>query len=220
MHWVQRHILKQLAFADSMRYRDLKPESIDGNLFQYHAKNLQDQGLISRNTDGYQLTATGKAYVANLSQAKLMNARKLPRAVVMIIAKNNNDEYLLFRWARQPYRGQVSLPFGRRLYGQTSTESAADQLVFKTGHKAKLQFIGLADSIYQKDNVILDHLSITVFEAKNLVKENDPDGLTGEYFWGNPKDFSASETTPGFAQIVDWYNDKDRPPLLEITETY
>jgi ribosomal protein S19E (S16A) len=64
MHWIQRHILKELALADSKRYTELKPDGIEGNLFQYHSRDLEKQGLIDRSEQGYALTPKGKSYVA------------------------------------------------------------------------------------------------------------------------------------------------------------
>lgn len=216
MHWIERHILKALAFSDTKRYKELKPDSVDGNLFQYHAKQLEKQGLIERNSTGYKLTSTGKVFVADLSQTKLMNARKTPRAVTMIIAVNKQDQYLLFKWKRQPYRGLISFVFGRQLYGQPVIESAKEQLFFKTGYSAKLNYIGSADIINRNQDDIIDHLSFSIFEANELKKVTEPDGLTGEYFWGNPKDFDPAQSVFGFDKIVQWYEDTNRSSLLNI----
>jgi ribosomal protein S19E (S16A) len=86
MHWIQRHILKELAFADNK-----------GNLFQYHARDLEKQGLIIRSGDGYALTPAGSHFVADLSQTKTMNRKTPPRVVVMISAVNGRGEQLFFK---------------------------------------------------------------------------------------------------------------------------
>lgn len=216
MHWIERHILKVLAFSDSKRYKELKPDSVDGNLFQYHAKQLEKRGLIERNFTGYKLTSVGKLFVADLSQTRSMNTRKLPRVVVMIIAKNEAGKYLLFRWKRQPYRGLVSFVFGRQLYGQPTIESAKEQLFFKTGYSAKLNYLGSADIINQPKDNIIDHMSVSIFEATILKKVTEPDGLTGEYFWGHPRQYKPTQVVIGFSEIYDWINDSHRTSLLDI----
>jgi ADP-ribose pyrophosphatase YjhB (NUDIX family) len=215
MHWIERHILKVLAFNDTKRYSELKPDSVDGNLFQYHAKQLEKLGLIERNPSGYRLTSAGKVFVADLSQTKLMNARKTPRSVVMIVAKKNH-KYLLFKWKRQPYRGQISLPFGRQLYGRSSLDCAEEQLLLKTGYSAELRFIGMVDSINQQDDKIVDHILINVFEAKKLNSIHNPDGLTGESIWEDPAKLSKQEVVYGLDKIIQWYEDKNRSSLLNI----
>jgi len=216
MHWIERHILKVLAFSDTQRYKELKPDSVDGNLFQYHAKQLEKLGLIERKSTGYRLTSAGKIFVADLSQTKLMNARKTPRVVTMIIAVNKQGQHLLFKWKRQPYRGLISFVFGRQIYGQPAIESAKEQLFFKTGYSAKLNYLGYADIVNKQQDDIIDHLSVSIFEAKDLKEESSPDGLTGEYFWGSPKDYRPSITIYGFHEIIQWYEDTARSSILHI----
>lgn len=216
MHWIERHILKALAFSDIKRYKELKPDSVDGNLFQYHAKQLEKRGLIERNSTGYRLTSAGKVFVADLSQTKLMNARKTPRAITMIISRNKKGQYLLFKWKRQPYRGLISFVFGRQLYGQPVLESAKEQLFFKTGYHAKLNYLGSADILNQQQDDITDHLSVSIFEATSLKKEAEPDGLTGEYFWGHPEDYKPNQVVVGFDKIIQWYENTERSSLLYI----
>lgn len=216
MHWIERHILKQLTYGDSLRYKDLIPDGVDGNLFQYHARVLEKRGLIDRNSDGYTLTAGGKVFVADLSQTKQMNPRKLPRPMVMIISRNDEGQYLLFRWSRQPYRGLVSFPFGRQLYGASLQDSAADQLAYKAGYQASLEFIGQVNSVVRDGGRVTEHLAISVFEAKDLHEVSSPDGLTGKMFWGGVAEVSPQECVVGFAQIITWYQDDKRVPLLEL----
>jgi ADP-ribose pyrophosphatase YjhB (NUDIX family) len=211
MHWIQRHILKQLAVADSRRYTELKPDSVEGNLFQYHARDLEKQGLISRDGEGYALTAKGKAFVANLSLTRDMNRRKQPRVVTMIAAQNDQDEWLLFKWKRQPYRGKVSLPSGRLGFGEDLVQSASEQLRNKTGYEADLAYIGSA--VMKNDG---DHIVAQVFVATNLTGTHGSDGLTGESFWARLTDIAPEDKLRGLDQIIDWVNDTKRLPLLEL----
>ena len=216
MHWIERHILKVLAFNDTKRYSELKPDSVDGNLFQYHARQLEKLGLIERNSTGYRLTSAGKIFVADLSQSKLMNARKTPRTISMIIAKNNEGQYLLFKWKRQPYRGLVSFVFGRQLYGQPAIESAKEQLLFKTGYHAEFCYVGSADIINAQQGDIVDHLSANILEANNMKKVTEPDGLTGDYFWGQPEEHTPDRSVIGFIEIYNWINEKNKKSFLDI----
>ena len=211
MHWIQRHILKSLAFTDSQRYTELKPDGVEGNLFQYHARELEKANLIVRHDSGYKLTPAGIDFVADLSQSRAMNRQLPPRVVVMIIAQNKMGEYLLFRWRRHPYRGQISFPFGRQLRGQTSAWVAADQLKWKTGYKAHLTYIGLV-SLKTKT----DHLLIQVYEASELQGKHGSDGLTGVSFWQDWAGVDAAKLYPGMVDILNWFESSHRPSLLEL----
>ena len=211
MHWIQRHILKQLAVADTRRYTELKPDEVEGNLFQYHSKDLQKQGLIDRSEGGYTLTAKGKAFVANLSLTRNMSRRIQPRIITMIMAKNDQGQWLFFKWRRQPYRGKISLPSGRLGFGENLYEAAADQLRFKTGYEAEFAYLG---TIVLKNET--DHIIAQAFMATSLTGIHGSDGLTGTSFWARLDDIAPEETLTGLAEIIDWVNDPERNPLLEI----
>lgn len=212
MHWIQRHILKQLAFADKRRYTELKPDGVEGNLFQYHARDLEKKGLIARDGDGYALTATGSAFVADLNTIKPAQHKKAPRPVVMIIARNEVGEYLLFRWKRHPYRGKVSLPFGRQFAGRSSEDTAHEQLRDKTGYAADLSYQGLI-SIRSET----DHLLAQVFEATNISGEHGSDELTGVSYWGDPETVPEEQRLAGLDQVLEWLEQgSERPGLAEI----
>jgi 8-oxo-dGTP pyrophosphatase MutT (NUDIX family) len=215
MHWIERHILKELAFSTQQRYSDLKPDSVDGNLFQYHARALEKRGLIDRSDDGYRLTPSGQIFVADLSQTKLMNPRKLARAVAMIVCRNDDGQYLLFKWQRQPYRGLASLPFGRQLAGMSAAATAADQLLNKTGYQADLAFYGLADIIIGQDKLI-DHLLVEVFIGSDLKQVAQPDGLTGQYFWDQADQIKSGEAIHGFHQLIAWTEQPESSRHLEV----
>lgn len=211
MHWIQRHILKELAFSDSKRYSELKPDGVEGNLFQYHGRDLEKQGLIVRNGEGYALTPAGSRFVADLSQTKAMNRKAAPRVVVMVVARLD-DEYLLFRWRRHPYRGQVSLPFGRQFVGQSSAEVAALQLRFKSGYEAVFSYLGLVSLRSETD-----HLLIQVFSATDLTGNHGSDGLTGFSFWAKWADLPhPGEPMIGMNDIIAWIEDPKRPAQLEL----
>ncbi len=212
MHWIQRHILKELAFSDTKRYSELKPDGVEGNLFQYHGRDLEKQGLIVRNGEGYALTPKGSRFVADLSQTKAMNRKTPPRVVVMVTAKRD-DEYLLFRWRRHPYRNQISLPFGRQFAGQSALEVAAGQLRDKTGYQADLSYLGLVSLSSETD-----HLLIQVYGATNLRGDHGSDGLTGYSFWAKWSDLPhPGEPMQGMSEIMAWIEDENRPGQIEIT---
>lgn len=211
MHWIARHILKRLAFSDSLRYNELKPDSVEGNLFQYYARSLEKQGLIERDEAGYRLTAHGKIFVADLSQTKIMHPRKLPRPVVMLVCKNDQGEHLFFRWKRQPYRGLVSLPFGRHIAGQPLLAMSEEQLYLKAGLTGDLAYLGHADIISQSD-----HLAVSIVEVTQPKQVSQPDGLTGEAFWSRVDQLDHADLLPGLLDVIAWTEDPYRSPLLEI----
>lgn len=146
-----------------------------------------------------------------------MNRRRLAQSIIMIACRDRAQQYLLFNWRRHPYRGLVSLPFGRQLAGNSSASTAKEQLLLKTGYIADLQFAGLAD-IISGSPTSTSHRSCQIFIGTNLTQITQPDGLTGTYFWGNPADIDPIVATAGFHKIIQWLEISKREHLLEIIE--
>ena len=221
MHWIARNILKQLAFADEIRYAELKPDNVEGNLFQYYSRGLEKDGLIRRGSEGYSLTNAGRLFVADLSQSKLMTRCHQPRVMVAVVARNEAGQWLFFRWRRHPYRDLVSLPMGRQTAGRPASQVAAEQLLHKAGYSGDLRFLGIAQVVMdeQTNRGIVgesDHFIVQVFEATKLVGEYGSDGLTGLSFWGDPANLLPEQFVGGFREIIDWIDDPMRTALIEI----
>lgn len=58
-HHIQRSILGALMTREFARFRDLKPENVDTNLFSYHLKLLQRDKYVRKTDSGYTLAEKG-----------------------------------------------------------------------------------------------------------------------------------------------------------------
>ncbi len=218
MHWIARHILKRLAFADHLTYSELKPDQVEGNLFQYYARSLEKEGLITRGVDGYALTSAGKAVVADLSQTQLMRRHEQPQPMVAAFVRRGT-QILLFEWKRHPYRGMVSLSMGRHGIEMDLVTAAADQLFWKAGLAGTAEYIGQIELISHDGDNREAHTLINVVEFSDVAEVAATDGLTGQYFWSEMDRTKTDTLVPGFSEILDWCNDDARPAYLLIKTT-
>jgi ADP-ribose pyrophosphatase YjhB (NUDIX family) len=202
MHWIQRHILKQLTTSESCRYIDLKPENVDGNLFMYHLNQLMNDGYVIKKEKLYSLTKEGKRYVGGLSVSTGKETR-LPRVFAMLFCKTENDGILLYRWSRQPYFNHVSLPFSRILYGQSVKYAAEETLKYKTNLKGTLDFAGEVSVIVEDKESVSTHYLAHIFILSDIKGDISADGLTGKPLWGRIDDFETSETVYGTKEIIN-----------------
>ncbi len=217
MHWIQKHILQQLATHPSRRYIELKPNNIDGNLFMYHMQQLQKAKYIDKQTKAYTLSENGKRFVSRMS---LRQGAPLvqPKIVVMFVCQNANSEYLLFRWRRQPYYGLVSFPFSKLHFGRTLADTLQEALFYKIQLSGQFDHAG---DIYlrvldAKDNVA-EHTLVHVYRVMGVHGTLGAyDGLTGEPFWGMFKNIPASQQVPGFADIYQLVNSGAKGFMKEL----
>ena len=60
-HHIQKSIVYDLAFAESLRFSDLKPDDMENKAFTYHLKKVMKSGLVEKLEDGhYSLTMKGR----------------------------------------------------------------------------------------------------------------------------------------------------------------
>lgn len=216
MHWIQRHILRQLSSSDGSRYSELRPKDVEGNLFMYHLNQMMKGGLVDKQAAKYALTEKGKAIVAQMSMRK--GAPIAVPNILVIVVYRQDDQQVLYRWTRQPYRGSISFPFGRLHTGWTVLGMAASQLHFKTGLSATdFKLLGNVSVQIMKGEDLKQHYLAHIVEAMGPGGEMEQDDLTGEAFWGDIDRVRDTEIMPGFREI--WELTKSTKPLFfkEIT---
>lgn len=220
MHWIQKHILQQLSVHVSRRYVELKPESVDGNLFMYHMQRLQNSGYVSKNDRTYMLSENGKIFASRMSLRK-GSPLVQPKIVVMLICQNSNGDYLLFRWRRQPYYGMVSFPFSKLHFGRSLQDTLQEALFYKTQLGGEFNYLG---DVYIRtlddDGTVAEHILAHLYKVTDVSGTlGIYDGLTGEPFWGKVKDSPHNERVAGFADIFQLVASGEQGFIKEITVT-
>ncbi|MDO8507755.1 MAG: hypothetical protein Q7S53_04295 [bacterium] len=215
MHWIQKHILRQLATSDTLRYTDLRPDNVEGNLFMYHLNQLIADGFITKNDKNYHLSLSGKKYVSSMS-LESGSVRLQPKIVVMFIAKNKDGKYLLFKWKRQPYQNLISFPFGKIHYGKPVLDLAHKELMWKSGLTGDLKYLGDVYVQTNENDEVVDHYLAHIFQVANIKGEIQSNGLQGKPFWGKIEDFQKDDLAPGFEDLVNIIENQNPPYLKEI----
>ena len=123
-HQIQMHIIGVLAHQKYARFRDMRPDKCDTNLYSYHLKVLQREGYITKAEKGYSLGKKGLIYVDRVS-AESMNIRTQPKIVIMFVVQDGDGNVLLYRRVRQPFIEQWTLPCGGISIDDETIESAA-----------------------------------------------------------------------------------------------
>lgn len=123
-HHIQRSIMSVLMGREFARFRDLKPDKVDTNLFSYHLKLLQKDGYIAKTDKGYTLAEKGLQYVdrVNTDQMKL---RSQPKIITMLLIQDGYGKVLLQKRLKQPYINTWTLPYGKMHIEDESVLAAA-----------------------------------------------------------------------------------------------
>lgn len=201
MHWIQKEILRRLILHPTRRFSELKPDGVEGNLFMYHLRALIREGYVAKVSGGYALSAAGKRYADRLSLDTL-KPRIQPKIVSMIVCRNADGEYLLYRRVRQPFSGMVSFPHGKIHLGETVAEAATRELTEKGGLRATLRHRGdVYLTVYQDDELVTQTLC-HVFTGTRPVGHLRSDEAIGKCFWAPLKRRPQPDYAPGLLDVA------------------
>lgn len=184
MHRLQQHILSQLINNPSLRYAQLKPATVEGNLFMYHLRALMKRGLIIKRADGqYELSPEGKLYADTLS-LKTLTPRAQARIITLIACQNEAGEWLLFQRKRHPMLGWTGFPYGKVHVGESVAESARRELKEKTGLEAQLTHVGDGYITFIEGSDPVSQIFFHLFRGARPHGSLRHDPPSGAVFWG------------------------------------
>ena len=196
LHHIRRTILDTLATTNSLRYSEIKPKDLDGNVFDYHLKGLIVDGLVQKSNEGdYSLTATGRNYIVHRYEDPTVTAHS-----IFLIVLRRGSEYLLRRRKVQPLVGYSGFIHGEPQAGVGVIQTAQERLREKTGPKVDLSVVGSAlITQHQADELQSFSNAIIIYGQtdEESVIEGDE---TGSNFWATLDE--AEKLLPSCVDIV------------------
>lgn len=182
---IQNHIISKLKNANSLRYRDLKPEVTANDLFNYHLKALVSKALVSKTENGYTLSETGRAYVADVYHTSDPQLNRLFKVNVITIVSRLHEgviEILSQRRNSQPSFGMVDVMGGTIVKGEDMLDGARRKLKAETGLIANFRLIGIERRRLYKSDELFSDVLFPICYADN--SEGEPISTEyGENFW-------------------------------------
>lgn len=201
-HHIQRHILGVLYHQKIARFRDLRPQNVDTNLYSYHLRSLIKQGMLRKVEGGYTLGDRGLAYIDRVS-SKSMLIRTQPKIVTMIVAQNSNGDVLLQRRTKQPHLDTWTLPYGKLHIEDYSILGAARREADEKLGLIEPSLIHAGDCYIRvytgkgEDRQILSSTLVHVFYL-----ETDDIVVSEKLQWARPHKLAEFDLAPAVEQIV------------------
>lgn len=203
-HHIQKNILYRLAFADSLRFSELKPDDIESKLFTYHLKKVIISGLVEKTPDGtYRLSPEGRRVGKG---ALLKDSRMINRAysiIIMAVRRESDGAWLLSKRTTQPLLGLSGFMQTQPLPGTDSLPLASDSLHQKTGLAGDFEWISSGFFTIYKDELLESYIHFTLLlceKATGELSQNDP---LGEYYFDESPNFSDPSMLPTASVLAD-----------------
>ena len=198
-HHIQKHIMNTLLYQKYARFRDLRPPKVDTNLYSYHLKVLQKDGMVEKTSAGYTLSQNGLRYVDRISVKKL-NIRSQPKNISMLVIQNSDGDVLLLRRDKQPYIDEWTLPYGKTHIDDTSILAGAQrEWREKLGSEPADNMVHAGDCYIRvtRDGTIVSSTLAHVFYA-----EDDNVQLNDNLQWVRPHKLAQYDLAPAVEQIM------------------
>lgn len=201
MHYIRRHILREVSLRKWARFRDMKPPRVDSNLYSYHLKQLIKEGYVERITGkGYRLSPYGLSYVNQISM-ETFSIRRQPKIITALVVKKDG-KYLLWNKFKQPFIDKWSLPNGKVHFDDESIDAAArrDSSYFTNSEPQDLRHVGIVAYRVFIAGELITYTEAHVFTATF----SDEVVFLDRMHWVAIETVSDSEIAPAVKQII-WH---------------
>lgn len=201
LHHIRKHILRQLVRRKWARFRDLRPDRVDSNLYNYHLKQLVKDGFIEHNLDnGYRLSPMGLRYADHVS-LETFEPRWQPKVITVFVAMNTRGEYLLWKKYKQPFINKLSLPSGKMHYEDESLPDAMRrELSYFLDHPlTSVHYKGVMEYRAFIEGTLVTHTLAHVFSGDIAGQQVD----TSRLFWTDIKSLKSTEMSPGTRETIE-----------------
>jgi len=200
LHHIRKHILRTLTYAKWARFRDMRPERTDSNLYSYHLKQLIKDGYVEHDeVKGYRLSPLGLRFADHVS-LETFEQRWQPKILTMAVITNDRDEILMWPKYKQPFIGKWSLPSGKVHYEDSSLEAAVMREIsyFSSKPAEEVVHVGVVAYRASINDELVSHTIAHLFAAKV-----DPEALTGKRMkWIAVDLLGETEMSPGTKEII------------------
>lgn len=209
-HHLQRDLVYHLAFADSLRFSELKPADVESKLFTYHLKKVLNAGYIQKNEDGsYSLTPEGRRVGVSAFKQQHMGTERAYSILLLAVRRKSDGMWLLNYRNTHPLRGKTGFVHTTPVATNLARIRASDHLLEATSLTASFKVVG--------------HGYLRMFEGKELesfthftlLYSDDAEGTLNEgseyasYHWESSPDFKSPEMLPSMQYLVDMIQDPE-----------
>jgi len=207
-HHIQKHIIDVLMYVETARFRDLRPDQTDTNLFTYHLNALVKSGMVVKVAGGYSLSGIGLSYVDRVSTEK-KTIRSQPKIITMLLIQNSEGDVLLQKRSKQPYINAWTLPYGKLHIDDPSVLVAAKrEAEEKLGlHDQDMRHAG---DCYIRVKANGDNSEILSTTLAHVFRFNRDDiEVSDDIVWARPHKLRDYKLAPAVEEIVarGFFND-------------
>jgi len=223
IHPIQASSLRVLLFKLKARFSELNIDKVPNDQFNFHVKQLLEQGLIEKNESGvYQLTPMGKEFANRFDTDtnKVERQAKCSVCICCIKYENNQRYYLMNKRLKQPFYGFHGFITGKVRWGESVFDAAGRELLEETGlttDNMKLMHIKHKIDVSENREVLEDKYFYS-FLATDLKGDLLEEFEGGRNFWATKEElYNLPDLFDG---IEDGVEGVDRKEFIFLENEY
>lgn len=198
----ERELIFKL-FIDKTRLKFNEIEKaikIRSNMVSYHLEKMQEEGLIEKNEDSYQLTKEAEKYIPIVPHITGEKLSPLPVVLVALINKEDN-KILLIKRNNRPYQNYWSLIGGKMLHEESFEETSKRLIQTKT--RLDAEFISINSVLHERvEDDIIKHSFILFFTKMGTEETELKFSRYGELRWFNIEDIDEEDIIPSDLWLI------------------
>lgn len=209
-HHIQRTILLALAYADGIRFSDLKPDDIENKLFDYHLKKVLHAGYAQKSEDGlYRLTPEGKRIWKSILKKQASLTEQAYSLLFLVVRRSSDGAWLMYKRTAQPFLGLMGFIQAHPDPRKTISESSHEALITNTGLSGDFRPVSSGYLKIFKDGAVESFTHFTLLSTEDVSGDLVQNDEFGEYEWVHDPHFSNDTFLPTVATLADAYRRND-----------
>ena len=201
-HHIQRTIVYTLAFAESLRFAELKPDDIDSKLFTYHLKKVVSAGFVTKTADGaYALTPEGRRVGKGALEKQSRMINRAYSILLLAIRRKEDGAWLLYRRQTHPLLGLTGFMQAQPVADMETTETAKNQCLEKTGLSGDFNVHGHGYFRVYREDELESFIHFTLLVCTDIQGELRQSSEPAEYYWDVNPDFAAPDMLPNMQTL-------------------
>lgn len=217
-HHIQKQIVYMLSRSKGLRFSELKPDTIENKLFDYHLKKVVHSGLVEKNADGqYILTAKGRRIGKNALKQSDFLIDRVYSVLFLVIQRESDGAWLMCRRKTHPLFDKVGFMHAVPELNTHAVELASRTVREKVGLDTSLSVRGNGFlRMYEGDSLeSFTHFTLLAGVTNNeTLLQNDE---FAEYFWAHQDQLTGPDTLPS---ILDFLLLLQKPDLFYYEQDF
>lgn len=144
--------------------KDMRPTDVPANQFAYHLGLLVSEGYIEKVDRGqYKLTSNGLKLAGSFSTKELRPQENM-KTVIMLYGVASDGKIALFKWSRQPYINEITLPYDRMSYDASLSEALTTACYDKLGKLVDVTYRTNVFMTIRHEGQVISRMHVLVYD--------------------------------------------------------